>query len=378
MDPHDDPKYLAGVRKRLDPLFADDRTVEDFDPAKDRIIVFSDHHKGAGDRADDFRSCVGAYRSALGFYLESGYRLLLLGDVEELWEVPDPRKVFDCYPDVYDLERQFAARGGLDRFWGNHDNLWSNRGKVRRILNPLIADAPMRESLKLRIRRDGRDDSTILFVHGHQGTPDSDRYAWAAKLPVRYLWPIIQRWQGVSATTPADDARLRGKHDRAMFEWAGEQRNRILIAGHTHKPVFGTSTPDPPPTRPIPQLEDDLLRARGQGDVRAASLLGAELEYARALRRRPDKAVTVKPPCYFNTGCCSFPDGDVTGIELADEFIRLVRWPANIQELREQRTGDLRPEKRVLAEERLEAILDLVAERPPDAALREQDVAPPG
>jgi hypothetical protein len=32
-------------------------------------------------------------------------------------------------------------------------------------------------------------------------------------------------------------------------------------------------------------------------------------------------------PCYFNTGCCCFADGDITGLELAGGEIRLVRWP---------------------------------------------------
>jgi hypothetical protein len=31
--------------------------------------------------------------------------------------------------------------------------------------------------------------------------------------------------------------------------------------------------------------------------------------------------------CYFNSGCCAFEDGDITGIEIADGWIRLVRWP---------------------------------------------------
>jgi hypothetical protein len=31
-------------------------------------------------------------------------------------------------------------------------------------------------------------------------------------------------------------------------------------------------------------------------------------------------------PCYFNTGCCSYGDGDVTGIEISGGRIRLVRW----------------------------------------------------
>jgi hypothetical protein len=32
-------------------------------------------------------------------------------------------------------------------------------------------------------------------------------------------------------------------------------------------------------------------------------------------------------PCYFNTGCCSFADGDITGIEIFAGEIRLVRQP---------------------------------------------------
>ncbi len=31
-------------------------------------------------------------------------------------------------------------------------------------------------------------------------------------------------------------------------------------------------------------------------------------------------------PCYFNSGCCCYPDGDITGIEIAHAEIRLVRW----------------------------------------------------
>lgn len=31
-------------------------------------------------------------------------------------------------------------------------------------------------------------------------------------------------------------------------------------------------------------------------------------------------------PCYFNTGCCRFADGDITGIELDDGSIRLIKW----------------------------------------------------
>jgi len=45
-------------------------------------------------------------------------------------------------------------------------------------------------------------------------------------------------------------------------------------------------------------------------------------------------------PTYFNTGCCCYNDGNLTGIEIADNKIRLVKWEMN---------GDI--SKRIVAEE---------------------------
>ncbi len=56
-----------------------------------KLIAFSDHHRGQNDGADDFRPCKAAYHAALGYYLEAGFTLYLLGDVEELWEC-QPKK----------------------------------------------------------------------------------------------------------------------------------------------------------------------------------------------------------------------------------------------------------------------------------------------
>jgi len=35
--------------------------------------------------------------------------------------------------------------------------------------------------------------------------------------------------------------------------------------------------------------------------------------------------LTMKPS-YFNSGCCCFIDGDITGIEIEDGKIRLIKW----------------------------------------------------
>ena len=129
----------------------------------------------------------------------------------------------------------------------------------------MLGKIQVREALRLTIRREGRQPGTLLFLHGHQGTADSDRWGWASRLFVRYVWRPLQRRTGFSATTPASNFDLRAKHDRAMYEWARTQEpGLVLVAGHTHRPVFARGTPDPPPTRSISELE----AAPGRRDVR--------------------------------------------------------------------------------------------------------------
>ena len=64
----------------------------------------------------------------------------------------------------------------------------------------------------------------------------------------------------------------------------------------------------------------------------------------------PAPPIPIEPPCYFNTGCCSFPDGDVTGLEIAEGKIRLVRWPDD----------DERPLPKLLVEDDLRRVLEAI------------------
>ena len=80
-------KYQEAVQAGLSRAYDDpDLTEKTIDVDNDRLIIFSDHHRGSRDGADDFWRCERSYHAALGYYLESGHRLYLLGDVEELWE----------------------------------------------------------------------------------------------------------------------------------------------------------------------------------------------------------------------------------------------------------------------------------------------------
>jgi UDP-2,3-diacylglucosamine pyrophosphatase LpxH len=289
-----------------------------------RAVVFSDHHRGIGDGADDFCRCEGAYCAALGWYLERGYELWLLGDVEELWE-NRPKHVIERYGDVLALERAFGDR--LRRCFGNHDMAWRSRRNVRRFLRSHLPRPKVAEALKLTITDAGKPLGTLFLVHGHQGTWDSGNLLVVpfSRFFVRFFWARVQRAQGFASTSPSTSNVLRAKHDRAMARWADRHPERIvMVAGHTHRPVLPGSAP-----ADVHELLDQRQVAydAAQGGPGAPGAR-AELERARVDLRReePYEPPDLERPCYLNTGCCSFGDGDVTGLEFSGGQVRLVRW----------------------------------------------------
>jgi hypothetical protein len=291
-----------------------------------RAVIFSDHHRGRGDGADDFRCCEEAYAAALGWYLQAGYELWLLGDVEELWE-NGPEAVLERYEEILRLEREFGPR--LVRFFGNHDMAWRDARTRSRYLDRWLQRAPVHESMTVVVT-DGRERiARLVLLHGHQGTLDSGNFLVApfARLAVRFVWARLQRLLRFPSTSPASDAVLRSKHDRAMERWADGHRERIvLVAGHTHRPVF----PDeraPDRAKELREAEEDYIQSSGDDRIRKRAK--RQLALVRAMRAEPRPALEGSRPCYFNTGCCSFGDGDVTGLELAEGKVRLVRWLAD-------------------------------------------------
>lgn len=346
--------YQRAIAKGLGKTFDDEGTEEhELDLYTAKLVVFSDHHKGARDGADDFQRCERAYMAALGYYLEEGHRLYVLGDVEELWE-NSPDEPLEAYNKALELEAEFHRQGRYERFWGNHDDYWGHPADVEKRLWRYYPQLKVREALKLRITSGGERLGLLFLVHGHQGTVESQRFAWFSKLIVRHIWRPLQRRFGFSATTPATSWDLRARHNQALFTWARSHAAKpVLIAGHTHKPVFGTSTPPKPEHRPPSEVRTELdgARAKSPTDRDKIARLRAELGWIEAIERSAEPApIPIEPPCYFNTGCCSFPDGDVTGIEIADGEIRLVRWPNDEGE----------PRRKVLASEELAKVLEAV------------------
>ena len=251
-----------------------------------------------------------------------------MGDVEELWENRAVH-VLKRYENVLALERQFGQR--LWRFYGNHDMAWQHEGNVEKDLAPHVPGTQVREALQVVITDNGQPLAKLFLVHGHQGTIDSGNLLVLpfSRFVVRHVWGALQRARGFANTSPATDAVLRGKHDRAMAAWADRHHERIvLVAGHTHRPVFPGKLP---PDRGVEarEAEREYRGARESGRELPAARAGHELARVRALREAPHDPVDLERPSYFNSGCCSFGDGDVTGLEFSEGRVRLVRWLDN-------------------------------------------------
>jgi hypothetical protein len=192
---------------------------------------------------------------------------------------------------------------------------------VVRHLGPIYGDLVVPESLIVTVTRGETAVGTIFLVHGHQGTGSSDRWGGISRHFVRWVWRPIQRLFKVSLNTPATDFEIRGKHDRAMYEWAAARNDLILIAGHTHNPVFVSK----PHVATLERVHDHLCEVP-EGTA-AAEQLDIEISWARNESCEEDATVDHRDRiCYFNSGCCCFSNGDITGIELAAGEIRLVRW----------------------------------------------------
>lgn len=315
-----------------------------------RYIIFSDQHRGARNGADDFQRSERVYNAALAYYLEQGHTLVVLGDAEELWE-EFPGAVMRAYPHTLGLEAQYHARGRYHRVWGNHDDTWSFADEARRHLGPYFGAAlPVAESLRLSVREGEAVLGTLFLVHGHQGDTASDQWAWLSRWFVRLVWRPIQRLTKFSFNTPARSWELRERHNIALYTWAQRQAGLVLVAGHTHRPVFKSLTRAEQLQRELAQLREGGRGGLDKRERLVRSHLAAELEWTRAQDGAPGEegaAVPMGKPCYFNTGCCCYADGDITGLEISEGALRLVRWPDD----------DGRPRPKVLAAADLRQVL---------------------
>jgi predicted phosphodiesterase len=288
-----------------------------FDASHDKLIILSDQHKGTRDNADDFRDAEQNYLSALQYYYEQQFQFVNLGDCEELWK-NTPQKVMAKNGHSFDAEKKFEERNHYFRIFGNHDLEWKYKLQQKIFLQPVFGQS-LNVYEGILFKTSYHDETYSIFLaHGHQGDLRSDGNPFSAWV-VANIWTPIQRYLQISINTPATSFELTDAHNILMHDWSSTQKNLIFISGHTHKPVFASMDH-------IDRLTKQLQQAQKANDTNAIAAIEQELEKRKEEYAGKQQIITKPKPSYFNSGCCCFEDGDITGIEMADGFIRLIKW----------------------------------------------------
>lgn len=181
-----------------------------------RIILFSDHHKGKRNGADDFASNEPTYLAALNYYQQQQYSYVNLGDSEELWE-NNIFSVLKHNKQTFAAEKPFIEREAFVKVYGNHDVFWHYDPLAAQYLKQMYGKAiPIVPGLLLQYQQAGTPFFQILCTHGHQGDASSDGN-WLSAAFVTYVWGPLQAFLRINTNTPAASKMLKSLHNNMMY-----------------------------------------------------------------------------------------------------------------------------------------------------------------
>lgn len=250
-----------------------------------RYALFSDCHRGTGTSNDNFLKNQSLYFAALQHYYQTGYTYIELGDGDELWENRGMKPIIEAHGDVFCLLSRFHAQRRLYMLYGNHDIMKKERRYTRKCYNvypeccgnsphlertPLLPEVEFHGGIILQ-SASPQEVKDVYLTHGHQADIWNSTLWRLSRFLVRYLWRPLEHYGILDPTSAAKNYTRKQKTERRLHRWA-EREGRILITGHTHRPVLS--------------LED---------------------------------------PYYYNSGSCVHPYS-VTCLEIERLQIRLVRW----------------------------------------------------
>jgi predicted phosphodiesterase len=308
---------LTKLKSKIESTAGKKGFVIPFDSGTQSFIIFSDQHRGRKNGADDFAGAEPNYLQALQYYNDQKFHLISLGDSEELWE-NTLLQVKKHNVISFEAERSFIARNAFTKIFGNHDLDWEIDPLAPVFLKEIYG-APVIALEAVMLQATIEDQLVNIFcTHGHQGDLQSDGN-WVSKFFVAKIWAPLQAYLRINPNTPAYDKSLKTRHNSIMYEWSAMQQNLILITGHTHQPVFESLTH-------VERLSREQKRALYQHNKEWAEALDLELQWSRMDDREVREDYLTLKPTYFNSGCCCFADGDISGLEISQGYIRLVKW----------------------------------------------------
>lgn len=245
-----------------------------------KFIIMSDCHRGQGNTNDSNLPNQTLFFAALEHYLQNGFTYIELGDGDELWENRNIKPIIDAHSDAFWLMSEFYKQNRFHMLYGNHDLVKRKPSFAKRHFQRYFCDSqdtclPLFPGIKITeglILENQANRERIFLVHGHQGSLLNDTLWRLARFLVRYIWRPLEMIGFNAPTGAGRPRRLRETIEKKLARFA-ETEAQILIAGHTHRPVF----PQP-----------------GEG-------------------------------LYFNDGSCVHPRC-ITGLEIEGNAITLVKW----------------------------------------------------
>lgn len=309
------------LEKQLDNLWKDKGAVLTLNTKNQKYAIISDMHMGDGGKSDDFRINEQATNRALTYYLKNNYNLILLGDVEELWQfsIDDIIKRYDNK--IYKIIRKFGRKRVI-RVFGNHDLEWKMQDPIIEISCNILTAY---EAIKLK---DTNGALKLLLVHGHQGTIESDKFSRLSKPIVRFYGNKIEPIYKIDKHSSAPRSPIVKGYEKERYEWA-KKRKVMLICGHSHRAFFASKSKLEKLRKEMKEIRKKLRHETSiiNREKLSGELIGKTQQIIdEKMLRGEYKTMGRNPaPHYFNTGCALYSDG-LTMIEIENGTIKLVKW----------------------------------------------------
>ena len=210
-----------------------------------KFIIMSDCHRGQGNYADNFLQNQNVYFGALQYYFDRGYTYIELGDGDELWENRNMKNIINVHSDVFWMLSRFYAQNRFYMIYGNHDIVKRKRNFMENNFEEYYCDSqnccislfPGMRALQSIILEDSDTHNRIFLAHGHQGSLANDTFWRITRFLVRNVWKPLEL---IGFNDPTGEGRTRKKREIIEKELSAyaDDKGEILIAGHTHRPVF--------------------------------------------------------------------------------------------------------------------------------------------
>ena len=292
-----------------------------------KVLVISDIHMGCGKHDDLLKNGDLLIGMLEHYYFSGGWRLVLNGDVEELYR-HSLNSIQIRWKELYRIYDLFAKENRLYKNLGNHDE---------DLLFAKNYPYPLYQVLRIE------SSMTPIFVyHGHQASSVYTNFNSVPRSLVRYILTPF----GIKNISAARNPHRRFSIEKKAYNFS-RGNNCISIIGHTHRALFESLSRFEIVRFEIEKLcRDYIVSEDSKKKCIAEEVLALRIELGRLRRserrdvlRRSVYGDELPVPCLFNSGSVISRRG-INALELDNEQISLVYWFREGQEGKYIRRGN--------------------------------------